>query len=142
MTVFLSFLFLSDEGPMLETLDYTIRIGSTPTFLYFDLYLYTLPTQHTTFIFKANSFHIAKFMFYRHHQLLPSPFLNLFVTNSQVHNYNTRLSVNYRSHACRINVKEITILQVKVLKFVISFLQMSQDLSAFHVLRKESTIFY
>ena len=28
------FLFLSDEGPMLETLDYTIRIGSTPTFLY------------------------------------------------------------------------------------------------------------
>ena len=29
--------FLSDEGPMLETLEYTIRIGSTPTFLYFDL---------------------------------------------------------------------------------------------------------
>ena len=35
---FFFFLFLSDEGPMLETLDYTIRIGSTPTFLYFDLY--------------------------------------------------------------------------------------------------------
>ena len=34
-------LFLSDEGPMLETLDYTIRIGSIPTFLYFDLYLYS-----------------------------------------------------------------------------------------------------
>ena len=32
------FLFLSDEGPTLETLNYTIRIGSTPTFLYFDLY--------------------------------------------------------------------------------------------------------
>ena len=31
------FLFLSDEGPMRETLDHTIRIGSTPTFLYFDL---------------------------------------------------------------------------------------------------------
>ena len=29
--------FLSDEGPMLETLDHTIRFGSTPTFLYFDL---------------------------------------------------------------------------------------------------------
>ena len=29
-----SFLFLSDEEPMVETLDYTIRIGSTPTFLY------------------------------------------------------------------------------------------------------------
>ena len=26
------FVFLSDEGPMLETLDYTIRIGDTPTF--------------------------------------------------------------------------------------------------------------
>ena len=26
---------------MLEALDYTIRIGSTPTFLYFDLYLYS-----------------------------------------------------------------------------------------------------
>ena len=37
---FIYFLFLSDEGP-LETLDYTIRIGSTPTFLYFDLYLYS-----------------------------------------------------------------------------------------------------
>ena len=27
---------------MIKTLDYTIRIGSTPTFLYFDLYLYLL----------------------------------------------------------------------------------------------------
>ena len=32
--------FLSDEGPMLETLDYTIRIGSTSTLLYFDIYIY------------------------------------------------------------------------------------------------------
>ena len=39
-------LFLSDEGPMLETLDHTIRIGSTPTFLYFDLYLYSAYTAH------------------------------------------------------------------------------------------------
>ena len=34
---FVYFLFLSDEGPMLETLDHTIRIRSSPTFLYFDL---------------------------------------------------------------------------------------------------------
>ena len=37
---------LSDEGPSLETLDFTFYIGSTPTFLYFDLYLnsaYTAP---------------------------------------------------------------------------------------------------
>ena len=27
-------LFLSDEGPTLETQDFTIRIGSTPTFFY------------------------------------------------------------------------------------------------------------
>ena len=37
---------LSDEGPMLETLDYTIRIGSIPTFLYFDLYLYSAYAAH------------------------------------------------------------------------------------------------
>ena len=37
----IDFLFLSDEGPMLETLDYAIRIGSTPSFLYFDVYLYS-----------------------------------------------------------------------------------------------------
>ena len=28
------------QRPMLKTFDYTIHIGSTPTFLYFDLYLY------------------------------------------------------------------------------------------------------
>ena len=31
-------MFLSDEGPMLETLDYTIHIGSTSDILYFNLY--------------------------------------------------------------------------------------------------------
>ena len=42
-----------DEGPMLETLDYTIRIGSTPTFSYFDLYLkylYSAYAAHYTSI--------------------------------------------------------------------------------------------
>ena len=44
-------LFLSDEGPTrLETLDFTTRVGNTPSFLYFDLYLNTLPAHHTTFI--------------------------------------------------------------------------------------------
>ena len=51
-----SFLVRLDEGTMLqtlgtrltmlETLDYTIRIGSTPTFLYFDLYLYSAYAAH------------------------------------------------------------------------------------------------
>ena len=45
------FLFLSDEGPMLETIEYTIRIGSTPIFLYFDLYLYTANTEHYVYIY-------------------------------------------------------------------------------------------
>ena len=31
---------------MLETLDHTIRIGSTPTFLYFDLYVYSAYASH------------------------------------------------------------------------------------------------
>ena len=44
------YLFLSDEGPMFETLDYTIRIGSTPTFLYFDLYLYSAYAGHYVYM--------------------------------------------------------------------------------------------
>ena len=35
---------------MLETLDYTIRIGSTQTFLYFDLYLYSAYAAHYVYI--------------------------------------------------------------------------------------------
>ena len=41
MAVYTNFMFLSDEGPMLETLDFAFYIGSTPTFLYFDFYLMT-----------------------------------------------------------------------------------------------------
>ena len=52
------FLFLSDEGLMLETLDYTIRIGSTPTFLYFDLYLYSAYAAHYVY-FTFGSFTAA-----------------------------------------------------------------------------------
>ena len=55
-------IFLSDEGPMLETLDYTIRIGSTPTFLYFDLYLYSAYAAHCVYfelhLFNKGSFYI------------------------------------------------------------------------------------
>ena len=35
---------------MLETLDYTIRIGSTPTVLYFDLYLYSAYAEHYVYV--------------------------------------------------------------------------------------------
>ena len=43
-------LFLSDQGPTLELLDFTFPIGGTPTFLYFDLYLNTAYTQDMAFI--------------------------------------------------------------------------------------------
>ena len=39
---------------MLETLDYTIRIGSIPTFLYFDLYLYSAYAAH--FVYRITYF--------------------------------------------------------------------------------------
>ena len=49
---FIYFQFLYDEGPMLETLDYAIRIGSTPTFLYFDLYLHSACAARYVYIYR------------------------------------------------------------------------------------------
>ena len=47
------FLFLSDEGPTLETLDYIYYPywQYTPTFLYFDLYLYSAYAGHYVYIY-------------------------------------------------------------------------------------------
>ena len=61
-------------------------------------------------IFQVNTFEIAKFMFYYRNNLLPPLLLNLFVTNSQIHNYGTRTASNYRTHLCRTNLKQFTIL--------------------------------
>ena len=61
-------------------------------------------------IFQINTLDIAKFMFRYHNNLLPSLFFNLFMTNSQVHNYDTRTAGNYRVHLCRTNTKKFTIL--------------------------------
>ena len=36
--------------------------------------------------------------------------LNLFVTNSQIPNHGTRTASNYRTHLCRTNLKQFTIL--------------------------------
>ena len=44
-------LCISDEWPTLETLDFTIHIRSTPTFLYFDLYLLTLLVQSVSEVY-------------------------------------------------------------------------------------------
>ena len=55
-------------------------------------------------------FEIAKFMDYYIKNLLPPLLLNLFVTNSQIHNYGTRTDSNYQTHLCCTNLKQFTIL--------------------------------
>ena len=44
-------MFLSNEVPTLEMLDFTFHIGGTPTFLYFDLYLYSVYTGHYVYFY-------------------------------------------------------------------------------------------
>ena len=44
------FLFLSAEGPMLETLDYILSVLAVHRPFYILICISTLPTQHTTFI--------------------------------------------------------------------------------------------
>ena len=61
-------------------------------------------------IFQVNTLDTAKFMFRYHNNLLPPLFRNLFMTNSQVHRYDTRTASNYRVHSCRTNIKKFTIL--------------------------------
>ena len=61
-------------------------------------------------IFQVNTLEIVKFMFRFHNDLLPPPFLNLFMTNSQIHRYDTRTASNYRVNFCRTNIKKVTIL--------------------------------
>ena len=61
-------------------------------------------------IFKVNTLQIAKFMFLYHHRLLPVSLSNLFLTNNQVHRYETRNANFYRPHVCRTNIKQFTIL--------------------------------
>ena len=60
-------------------------------------------------IFQINTLDTAKFMFRYHNNLLPPLFRNLFMTNSQVHRYDTRTASNYRVHSCRTNIKKFTI---------------------------------
>jgi hypothetical protein len=61
-------------------------------------------------IFKVNSLYVARFMFCYKNLMLSPILLNLFITNNQVHNYNTRIAENYRPQACRTNLKQFTIL--------------------------------
>ena len=61
-------------------------------------------------IFEVNFLYLAQFVFKNHHRLLPSPFLNVFQTSGQIHNYDTRTSAHFRPHTCRTNIKQFTIL--------------------------------
>ena len=61
-------------------------------------------------IFQVNTLDTAKFMFHNDNNLLPPLFHNLFMTNSQVHRYDTRTTSNYRVHSCCKNTKKFTIL--------------------------------
>ena len=62
-------------------------------------------------IFQINVFDIARFKLRYRNNLLPPLFFNLFMTNSQVHRYDTsRTAGNYRVHSCRTNIKKFTIL--------------------------------
>ena len=45
------FCFSLTKGHLLEMLDHTIRIGSTPTFLYLDLYFYSAYAAHYVYIY-------------------------------------------------------------------------------------------
>ena len=61
-------------------------------------------------IYQVNSFHVGKFMYKYQNRLLPSIFLDLFQTSSQIHNYNTRSATSLRPHKCRTNIKQFTVL--------------------------------
>ena len=54
----------ANEGPTLETLDFTISISSTPTFSYFDLYLYSAYTGHYTFIIHLHGYVLQTIRFF------------------------------------------------------------------------------
>ena len=48
------------KGRTLQTLDHTIRIGSTPTFLYFDLYLYSAYAGHYVYFNECKIVSVVK----------------------------------------------------------------------------------
>ena len=54
--------------------------------------------------FSIIAFFVACFMYSYHNNLLPHTFNTTFVTNRQVHTYNTRNANNYRPYFCRNTV--------------------------------------
>ena len=62
--------------------------------------------------FSIIAFFVARFMYSYQNNLLPHTFNTTFVTNRQVHTYNTRNANNYRPYFCRTNIKQSTILHL------------------------------
>ena len=60
-------------------------------------------------IFSINSFFVATFMYSYHHNLLPSSFRDLFLSSNQVHQYETWLASQYRTHFCGTNIRQFSI---------------------------------
>ena len=58
---------------MLQTLDHTIRIGSTPTFLYFELYLYSACAAHYVYLLENKA--VVEFFYQLRCVLRPRSFL-------------------------------------------------------------------
>ena len=78
-------------------------------------------------------------MFYYRNYLLPQLLLNIFATNSQIHNYGTRTASNYRTHLCRTNVKQFTILYQgpKIWNSLSVSVTRSSNLLSFKIKRQE-----
>ena len=91
-------------------------------------------------IFQVNTFEIAKFMFYYRNNLLPPLLLNLFVTNSQIHNYGTRTAVIIE-RICAAQISSNLQFFTKVLKFGTLFLFQSLVRQTL-VLRRKCKSFY
>lgn len=86
-------------------------------------------------IFQINTFQVTKFMCNYRYQLWCSMFLNQFATSSQIIklSYGTRTASNYRSHSCRSNLKQFTILYLgpKLFNSLLATIACLQSFSSF-----------
>ena len=57
-----------------------------------------------------NRYQIGIFMCSYHNRILPSLYDTLFTTGKHIHPYNTRQTFHYRTHPCRTNIKQFSIL--------------------------------
>ena len=77
-----------------------------------------LTQNHTEPIFKKlnllkfqdiHLLHLGQFMFSFKNSILPRKFENIFTTNNQIHNYNTRHANSFRLPLCRTNIRQFSV---------------------------------